>query len=138
MRISDWSSDVCSSDLFGMFDYTPVGLCLLLMGLVFLRFGYHLLPKDRRATPTMGEALDVHAYVTEATLAEGSPAIDETIAAFVERHDHEIKVTSILRPGMRSIPLHDTVLHARDTPILGGQPEAIGRATGREKVCKDG
>src|SRR3546814_2510692 len=44
---------------FGMFDYTPVGLCLLLMGLVFLRFGYHLLPKDRRATPTMGEALDV-------------------------------------------------------------------------------
>src|SRR3546814_16843965 len=81
MRISDWSSDVCSSDLFGMFDYTPVGLCLLLMGLVFLRFGYHLLPKDRRATPTMGEALDVHAYVTEATLAEGSPAIDETIAA---------------------------------------------------------
>src|SRR3546814_11040931 len=85
MRISDWSSDVCSSDLFGMFDYTPVGLCLLLMGLVFLRFGYHLLPKDRRATPTMGEALDVHAYVTEATLAEGSPAIDETIAAFVAR-----------------------------------------------------
>src|SRR3546814_2483772 len=108
---------------FGMVDYTPVGLCLLLMGLVFLRFGYHLLPKDRRATPTMGDALDVHAYVTEATLAEGSPAIDETIAAFVERHDHEITVTSILRAGMRSIPLADTVLRERDTLILGGEPE---------------
>src|SRR3546814_12748269 len=72
---------------FGMFDYTPVGLCLLLMGLVFLRFGYHLLPKDRRATPTMGEALDVHSYVTAATLAEGSPAIDEKIAAFVAKSE---------------------------------------------------
>src|SRR3546814_12391706 len=104
MRISDWSSDVCSSDL------------------------------DRRATPTMGEALDVHAYVTEATLAEGSPAIDETIAAFVERHDHEITVTSILRAGMRSIPLADTVLRERDTLILGGEPDVLERVISRAKT----
>src|SRR3546814_12459351 len=107
---------------FGMFDYTPVGLCLLLMGLVFLRFGYHLLPKDRRATPTMGEALDVHAYVTEATLAEGSPAIDETIAALVERPDHEITVTSSMSAGMRRLPLAATVPLERGTLLMGGEP----------------
>ncbi|RIA36624.1 di/tricarboxylate transporter [Hephaestia caeni] len=123
---------------FGMFDYTPVGLCLLLMGLVFLRFGYRLLPRDRRATPTMGEALDVQRYVTEATLAEGSPAIDETIAEFVARHDHEITVTSILRAGMRSIPLADTVLRERDTLILGGEPDVLERAISRDKLALTG
>jgi di/tricarboxylate transporter len=60
---------------FRMFDYFPTGFGLLIIGLIFLRFGYRLLPRDRRAAPTMGEALDIKGYVTEATLAEGSPAI---------------------------------------------------------------
>src|SRR3546814_2586781 len=86
----------------------------------------------------MGEALDVHAYVTEATLAEGSPAIDETIAAFGERHDHDITVTSILRAGMRSIPLADTVLRERDTLILGGEPDVLERVISRDKLALTG
>src|SRR3546814_13476714 len=36
---------------FGLFDYTPVGLGLAIMGIIFLRFGYRLLPCDRRAAP---------------------------------------------------------------------------------------
>src|SRR3982751_3019094 len=42
---------------FGMFDYAPVGLGLTVVGLIFLRFGYRLLPRDRRAQATLGEAL---------------------------------------------------------------------------------
>ena len=34
---------------FGMFDYAPVGLGLALVGFIFLRFGYRLLPGGRRA-----------------------------------------------------------------------------------------
>ena len=34
---------------FGMFDYAPVGLGLALVGFLFLRFGYRLLPGGRRA-----------------------------------------------------------------------------------------
>src|SRR3546814_18362787 len=41
---------------FGMFDYTPVGLGLAIMGIIFLRFGYRLLPRDRRAAPKIGRA----------------------------------------------------------------------------------
>src|SRR5918997_6892801 len=51
---------------FGMFDFTPVGVGLALAGVVFLTFGYRLLPPNRRAAPTMGEALDISDYVTEA------------------------------------------------------------------------
>src|SRR3546814_5869082 len=67
---------------FRMFDYLPTGLGLLLVGLLFLRFGYRLLPRDRQAAPTMGDALDIKRYVTEAKIGEGSPAIGKTVAEF--------------------------------------------------------
>ena len=119
---------------FRMFDYTPVGLGLLLVGLVFLRFGYRLLPRDRRGATTLGEAIDTKGYITEATIAEGSPAIDETVAAFIERHDHEITVTSILRAGMRSAPYGSTLLRDRDTLILGGEPDVLDRVIAGDKL----
>ncbi len=34
---------------FGMFDYTPVGLGLVVVGILFLAVAYPLIPKDRRA-----------------------------------------------------------------------------------------
>lgn len=112
---------------FRMFDYFPTGFGLLVIGLIFLRFGYRLLPRDRRAAPTLGEALDIKGYVTEATLAEGSPAIGETVGGFIERHDHEVTITSLLRAGMRSPALPDSCLREGDTLILGGDPDALER-----------
>src|SRR3546814_5515543 len=60
MRISDWSSDVCSSDL-----YAPVGLGVTAVGLVFLTFAYRLLPISRPGAETMDAALAANPYVTE-------------------------------------------------------------------------
>ena len=61
---------------FKMFDYAPVGLGLTFVGLIFLRFAYRLLPRGRRAAPTLGEAMDIQDYVTEAEIPAGSPAIE--------------------------------------------------------------
>lgn len=119
---------------FHMFDYTPVGLGLLLMGLVFLRFGYRLLPRDRRGAPSLGEAIDTKGYITEATVTEDSPAVDETVAEFIERHDHEVTVTSILRAGMRSSPFSHTRLRDRDTLILGGEPDMLDQVIAGDKL----
>jgi di/tricarboxylate transporter len=119
---------------FRMFDYTPVGLGLLLMGLVFLRFGYRLLPQDRRATATLGEAIDTKGYITEAAIGEGSPAIDETVAEFIERHDHQITVTSVLRAGLRSAPYGPMRLRERDTLILGGEPDVLEQVIASDKL----
>ncbi|MEN3748800.1 SLC13 family permease [Sphingomonas sp. HF-S3] len=112
---------------FGMFDYAPVGLGLTVMGLIFLRFGYRLIPRDRRATASLGEALDIQDYVTEAELAEGSLAIGETVEAFEERHEQEVAITAILRRGMRSTPHRQTPLREGDVLILGGAPDALER-----------
>ena len=123
---------------FGMFDYAPVGLGLTLLGLIYLRFAYRLLPRDRRAAPTMGEALDIKSYVTEAMIPEASPAVDETVDAFLDRHDREVTITRILRAGMRSAPHEHTHLRAGDTLILGGDPDALERVIARDRLKLEG
>lgn len=123
---------------FGMFDYAPVGLGLTFVGLIFLRFAYRLLPRDRRATPTLGEALDIQNYVTEAEIPGGSPAIDETVAEFRARHDHEVTVTAILRAGIRSTPFPDTVLKPEDLLILGGAPDSLERVIAADGLVLEG
>jgi di/tricarboxylate transporter len=123
---------------FGMFDYFPTGFGLLVMGLIFLRFGYRLLPRNRRAVPTMGDALDIKGYVTEATIGEGSPAIDETIADFVKRHDDDVSITSILRAGMRATPHGHLTLRPGDTLILGGEPDVLERVISTNRFALAG
>ena len=123
---------------FGMFDYTPVGLGLLAMGLVYLAFAYRLIPADRRAAPTMGEALDIKGYVTEAEVTEGSPAAGETVDAFLERHEREVTITKLLRAGLRTSPTRETVLAEGDVLILGGEPDALERAIAGDRLKLEG
>ena len=123
---------------FGMFDYAPVGLGLTVTGLIFLRFGYRLLPRNRRAAPTLGEAIDIQDYVTEAEVPAGSPAVDETVAAFRERHDNEVTVTAILRAGIRSTPFPDTTLMPEDVLILAGAPDSLERVIASDRLELEG
>lgn len=123
---------------FGMFDYTPVGLGLLAMGLVYLRFAYRLIPRDRRAAPTMGEALDIKGYVTEAEIPEGSPAAGETVTEFLDRHEREIAITQVLRADMRSAPAPEMVLLEGDVLILGGEPDALERVIAGDRLKLEG
>ncbi len=114
---------------FGMFDYAPVGLGIAISGLIFLRFGYRLLPTNRRAAPTMGEALDIQDYVTEARIPPNSPAEGKTVAAFKALTESEVEVTGLHRgERRRTVPLPDAALHAGDVLILEGEPEALERA----------
>lgn len=53
---------------FSMFDFTPVGIGIAAAGVVFLAFGYRLLPRDREAVPTMEKALNIKDYMTEARI----------------------------------------------------------------------
>lgn len=115
---------------FRMFDYAPVGLGLAVAGLVFLRFGYRLLPGDRRALPTMGEALDIEDYATEAAIGPGSPVDGRTVADFLELTEGAVAVTGIHRFERGGIlpPLPDASLNSGDVLILKGEPDALERA----------
>jgi di/tricarboxylate transporter len=115
---------------FRMFDYAPVGLGIAVAGLVFLRFGYRLLPGGRRAAVTMGEALDIEDYATEAAIGPGSPVDGRTVADFLELTEGEIALTGIQRFERAGIlpPLPDAALNSGDVLMLRGEPDALERA----------
>lgn len=124
---------------FGMFDYTPVGLGIAVTGLIFLRFGYRLLPTNRRAAPTLGEALQIDDYTTEARIPANSPADGISIVAFRQLTENEVEVTGLHRGERRRIlPLPDAVLAAGDVLILEGEPEALERAIAAASLRLEG
>lgn len=115
---------------FGMFDYSPVGLGLAAVGLLFLRFGYRLLPGGRRAAATLGESLDIEDYATEAAVGASSAVEGRTVAEFLELVEGEVALTGIHRFERRGTvpPLPDARLNAGDVLILKGEPDALERA----------
>lgn len=111
---------------FRMFDFTPVGLGLAAAGLVFLAFAHRLLPRDRQAAPTMGEAIDIKNYVTEARVKADSGIAGQPISALKTKAD-QVMVTAVVRDNRAAAPLPDTVLQANDIVMLQGEPEALER-----------
>lgn len=123
---------------FAMFDFLPTGLGLLLVGLLFLRFGYRLLPKDRRAPPSMGEAFNISGYVTQATIVAESPAIGQTVAEFLERHENEVAVTRVLRGDLEGPIRPGMQFQEGDILILSGEPDALERVVARDQLALAG
>jgi len=123
---------------FAMFDYLPTGLGLLLVGLVFLAFAGRLIPANRSAAPQVAEALEVGAYVTEASIPPGSRAVDETVRAFTSRHGGELAVVGLIREGARG-PIHAFArLREGDVLILEGEPEVLQQAIARDRLRLEG
>jgi di/tricarboxylate transporter len=114
---------------FKMFDYAPVGIGLSVAGMIFLHFGYRLLPRDRHATPNLGAALDIKDYTTEATVADGSSSVGKSVAEFTAANDEEVEITGILRGDSRAkIPVDKAILKSGDLILLEGDPDQLERA----------
>lgn len=123
---------------FGMFDYFPTGAGLLLVGIVFLRFGYRLLPRNRRALPGIAEALNVEGYTTQAAVDEGSAIVGQTVSAFLRRHEQDVAVTVIIRDGRRRAPHGATKFRPGDQLLLSGAPEALERVIAVDRLLLEG
>ena len=123
---------------FSMFDYLPTGLGLLLVGLVFLFLAYGLLPRDRRAVLSLGEALNISDYVTQATIVKSSAPVGQTIEEFLDRHKREVAVTTVLRGDMEGSVNAGVHLQEGDVLILSGEPDALERVVAKDRLALAG
>ncbi len=112
---------------FTMFDFTPVGAVLSLVGVAFLLLGYRLLPERPKQATGMHEALDIKNYTTEAAVSEDSPVAGKTIEALQKLGEGEARIVAIIRGENRSKPLPDAELKPGDTLIIEGDPTALER-----------
>jgi len=112
---------------FKMYDFAPAGIVLTLLGLVFVSFGWRLLPRDRQGRAGLGEATAEAAYSTEAKVPEKMPEEMHTIGRLDLGKDdvhvraligkdgkpRKIRPAAVLSPGM--------------SLVLEGDAEALAR-----------
>lgn len=123
---------------FTMFDFTPVGALLAVVGVVFLAGFYWLVPRRKRETGSMDEALDIRNYVSEAEVKEGSAVSGKPVSDLLALAGGEAVVTSILRARRRIAPLPDVVLRPGDVLLIEGEHAALDRIASRGGVSVTG
>jgi di/tricarboxylate transporter len=120
---------------FSMFDYAPVGIAIALAGLIFLVFGWRLLPQGRRGSAGQQTSLAIDAYVTETKLTSDSPLVGRDIAALTALADGRVVITTLLRDGFRrDAPPGSMVLRSDDLLILEGEPEELESLVAHAKL----
>ncbi|XUY29555.1 SLC13 family permease [Agrobacterium sp. rho-8.1] len=120
---------------FTMFDYTPVGLALVVAGVIFLGFFYTLLPERSRDKASMDEAVKIKNYTTEAKITSTSTAIGQSISWLQKPGGGDAMVTAIVSPaGKKRTPLPDTILKDGDLLIIEGEQGALDKLVSEAKL----
>ncbi|QPC87298.1 SLC13 family permease [Mesorhizobium sp. NBSH29] len=124
---------------FTMFDFTPVGAALAVVGVIFLTLFYWLLPVRSKAMGSLNEALDIQNYLTEALVTSESAVNGKTVGDLLKLGGGEVVVTSILRSRvLRITPFPDAKLREGDTVLIEGPPEALDRVVAQAKLSVTG
>jgi di/tricarboxylate transporter len=119
---------------FAMFDFTPVGACLALAGVIFLAFGWRLLPIQRKGAASMEAAFNLEGYTTEVTVPEDSPFAGKTVRDLTKLSEGEVDVVAIVHGSERVRPKPGTMLEADQRVILQGEPAALERVVAEAKL----
>jgi di/tricarboxylate transporter len=113
---------------FGMFDFTPVGLVLTALGVLFIGLiGWRLVPARQQAG---GEGFDTGTYLTEALVTEDSKAAGmklRELEAALEEADAQI--IGLVRNDVRvTSPNPGRYIHAGDILIIEAEAETLATA----------
>ncbi len=118
---------------FGLFDYTPLGLAILALGVVFmLTLGRKLLPAGEQHGPTMRDSDDLtQVYKLQERLFSiripaGSPLHGRTLAETRLGNTLGVKVVAILHDGRKRLaPDGTTLLRSGDVLFVDGQADDL-------------
>ncbi|HEX3884665.1 MAG TPA: SLC13 family permease [Stellaceae bacterium] len=117
---------------FHMFDFTPVGAGIAVVGAVFLTFGWRLIPRGLRGSA--GEtAFKIEDYTSEARVSAGSSYIGQTVRQVEQHAGGEIAITAIIRDRTgRAVPSGSWRLYEDDVLVIEADPQAL------ELAARDG
>lgn len=107
-------------DGLGMFELTPIGLPILIIGWIYMGLiGIRLIP-DRTGVAEDDSPFDSDLYFTELHIPPGSPLVGQTIDESVLLNDLQLGMLQLQRQSRMLKPLRDTVLEANDVLLVEG------------------
>ncbi|MFP4555238.1 MAG: SLC13 family permease [Bacteroidales bacterium] len=113
-------------EAFGMFSFSPVGVVITLVGLLFVVFlGWRLLP--RRATKTSeSQRFKIDDYITELKVAKGSKPLGKSIAELEGSSKADVQILGLVRRNkLIHNPNKEEELQENDIIIIEGDTDAI-------------
>lgn len=120
--------ETVAGEPFGMFDFSPVGLVVAVVGIFFLgTVGWRLLPQDRQAKSATDDLYDIDDYAAECNVTEGSKAIGMTVKEIDDIADTcDVRVAGLIRDGKRSLRLsRKRIIEENDILILMAAPKEL-------------
>jgi di/tricarboxylate transporter len=118
---------------YQLFDFAPVGAPLALLAVIFLSFGWRVLPRGRKGQRNLGQAFEVERYTTELIIPDASPIIGQSVRDLETLGDGELIVSSIVRPDeddeRHFVPGPQTRLAAGDILSVQAGPAAVKAVT---------
>jgi di/tricarboxylate transporter len=127
-----------TGDSFTMFDFTPMGAILTVVGIIFLVFFNWLVPVRANQTPSIEEALEKAAYSSDATVDEKSKAIGKSLNEVLKPGEGDLVATAVIRAEKRMAPLPDIKLRAGDTILFQGTPGALDQVVSTSELVLSG
>ncbi|PZQ46738.1 MAG: SLC13 family permease [Micavibrio aeruginosavorus] len=120
---------------YSMFDFAPVGIAICLCSLLYLTFGWRLLPKDRRGQSLPEERFSIEDYVSEVSVDENSTLIDKTIRDVENFIEGDLSIIGLLRSGYRTLaPSGRLKVRSGDVLIVKSDPVALKNIVDTGKV----
>ncbi|TNE33524.1 MAG: SLC13 family permease [Alphaproteobacteria bacterium] len=126
---------------FGMFDFTPVGLSCLVVGIIFIAlFGWRLIPGARDGKAPAADLMDVEGYVAELVVSEESPAVGQLVRELDElAEDNDVAVVGLVRNHKRLAgQARNVEIREGDILVVDAGPKAIDQFRGALKLEFDG
>jgi len=118
---------------FRMFDFMPVGAGIAVVGVIFLSFGWRLIPRRRRRSRNSEPSFRVEDYTSELRVGRNSAYDGRTIGEVEELSGGGITVTAVIRADSgRRVPSRYWRLERDDIVVVEAEPQAI------ELVARDG
>jgi di/tricarboxylate transporter len=115
---------------YSMFDFSPVGLAITSVGILFVGLiGWRLVPGRKQADTA---SFETGTYLTEVRIVADSKAIGKTlreVEAVLEKEDAQI--VGMVRGDLRVIaPYSRRVIREDDILVIEAEPESLGSALG--------
>ena len=114
--------------VFHMFDFTPVGISVAILGTVFVGLvGWRLVPTRER---TDTGSFDSGAYLSEVRIVEGSKAVGKRLReAEIMLDEADAQVVGMIRQGVRiTAPNASRILAQGDILVIEVEPESLASA----------
>jgi di/tricarboxylate transporter len=139
LLISAYREEVTGTP-FSLFDYTPVGLSVAIVGIIFIALiGWRLLPVRQKATGDQAENFPIKDYITEVKIPDKSPVIDSTCRALEKLVEGDVSVLGLIRGRKKILSVRpNEILKSGDILMIEASHDDLQSLMDKAKLKLEG